>query len=157
MFLTLNSHLLTCKSDRLSRTICPCWLDRHNQVYFTFQFATILLAIFLLVLILILPTCLEKHATRCCTDDGQLITTNPHKTCFPILIPQNDPAHSQTNMQCMNFVRTLTDKDLNCVDTLPQHPAEQMTVVTAFMDLSLVYGNNEDQNRPIRAFHGGRL
>lgn len=73
------------------------------------------------------------------------------------MIPQNDPAHSQTNVQCMNFVRTLTDKDLNCVDTLPQHPAEQMTVVTAFMDLSLVYGNNDDQNRPIRAFHGGRL
>lgn len=99
----------------------------------------------------------EKHSTRCCTDDGQLITSNAHKTCYPILTPQNDPAHSQTNVQCMNFVRTLTDKDLNCVDTLPQHPAEQMTVVTSYMDLSLVYGNNDDQNRPIRAFHGGRL
>lgn len=156
MFLTLNLHLLICKLARSSRTICQCWLDRHNQVHFTFQFTIIFLPFFVLVRLLF-STCLEKHATRCCTDDGQLITTNPHKTCFPILIPQNDPAHSQTNVQCMNFVRTLTDKDLNCVDALPQHPAEQMTVVTAFMDLSLVYGNNEDQNRPVRAFHGGRL
>lgn len=73
------------------------------------------------------------------------------------MIPQNDPVHSQTNVQCMNFVRTLTDKDLNCYDTLAQNSAEQITVVSAFMDASLVYGNNDEQNRPIRAFHGGRL
>lgn len=99
----------------------------------------------------------EKHATRCCTDDGLLITTNLHKTCFPIVVPKNDPAHSQTNVQCMNFVRTLMDKDQNCPDTQPQLPAEQLTVVTAFLDLSLVYGNNDDQHRPIRAFLGGRM
>lgn len=57
----------------------------------------------------------------------------------------------------MNFVRTLTDKDQNCQDTLAQHPAEQLTVVTSFLDLSLVYGNNEQQNQPIRAYHGGRM
>lgn len=57
----------------------------------------------------------------------------------------------------MNFVRTVTDKDVNCPDTLPQHPAEQLTMVSAFMDLSLVYGNDDDQHRPIRAFHGGRM
>lgn len=57
----------------------------------------------------------------------------------------------------MNFVRTLTDKDLNCLDTVQTHPAEQMTVVTSFLDLSLVYGNSEQQSVPIRAFYGGRL
>lgn len=86
-----------------------------------------------------------------------MITSNAHKTCFPILTPQNDPAHSQTNVQCMNFVRTLTDKDLGCIDTQAQLPAEQMTVVTSYLDLSLVYGNSEEQNRPIRALHGGRM
>lgn len=100
---------------------------------------------------------IEKHATRCCTDDGQLITTDLHKTCYPILLPKNDPVHSQTSAQCMNFVRTLTDKDLNCPDTLPQHPTEQMTVVTSFLDLSLVYGNSVDQHAPLRAYHGGRM
>lgn len=57
----------------------------------------------------------------------------------------------------MNFVRTLTDKDLNCIDSIPHHPAEQLTVVTAFLDMSLVYGNSDQQNQPLRANHGGRL
>lgn len=101
---------------------------------------------------------IEKHATRCCTDDGKLVAkASAHKTCYPIIVPKNDPAHAQTNTECMNFVRTLTDKDQNCPDTLPDLPAEQLTVVTAFMDLSLVYGNSDDQSRPIRAFHAGRM
>lgn len=80
-----------------------------------------------------------------------------HKTCFPIVVPKNDPAHSQTNVECMNFVRTLTDKDQNCPDTLNEQPAEQLTVVSSYMDLSLVYGNSEIQLRPIRAYVGGRM
>lgn len=55
----------------------------------------------------------------------------------------------------MNFVRTLTDLDQNCPKSNIQ--AEQLTVVTAFLDLSLVYGNSEQQNQPIRAFQGGRM
>lgn len=33
----------------------------------------------------------------------------------------------------------------------------QLTAVTAYMDMSLVYGNNEMQHRPLRANVGGRL
>ncbi|KAG4075838.1 hypothetical protein HA402_003664 [Bradysia odoriphaga] len=98
----------------------------------------------------------KKHATRCCTDDGKLIAkTSAHKTCYPLIVPKNDPAHSQTQTECMNFVRTLTDQDLNCPKAHIQ--AEQLTVVTAYLDLSLVYGNSEQQNQPIRAFQGGRM
>ncbi|KAJ6637387.1 Peroxidase [Pseudolycoriella hygida] len=97
-----------------------------------------------------------KHATRCCTDDGKLVSkSEAHKTCYPILIPKNDPAFSQVQIDCLNFVRTLTDQDQNCDNSHIQ--AEQLTVVTAFMDLSLVYGNSEQQNQPIRAFQGGRM
>lgn len=80
-----------------------------------------------------------------------------HKTCYPIVVPKGDPAHSLTNVECMNFVRTLTDKDMHCGDNSPSHNAEQISVVTAFMDLSLVYGNSDAQNRPIRAFQAGRM
>lgn len=80
-----------------------------------------------------------------------------HKTCYPILVPHDDPAHSQTNTECMNFVRTLTDKDRNCPGNEPSKPAEQLTAVTSYLDLSLVYGNSEAQNRPIRAFQNGRM
>lgn len=38
----------------------------------------------------------KKHSTRCCTDDGKLIgKPQAHKTCFPIIVPKNDPAFAQ--------------------------------------------------------------
>lgn len=100
----------------------------------------------------------RKHTTRCCTDDGKLIgKPQAHKTCFPIVVPKNDPAYNQVGTECLNFVRTLTDRDVNCPAPHPSPQAEQLTVVTAFLDLSLVYGNSETQLRPIRAFQGGRM
>lgn len=100
----------------------------------------------------------KRHATRCCTNDGKLIgKAQAHATCYPIVVPKNDPAYSQTGTECINFVRTLTDRDTRCPNVHPQDQAEQLTVVTAFLDLSLVYGNSEAQLRPIRAFQGGRM
>lgn len=98
----------------------------------------------------------KRHGTRCCTDDGKLIDRSlVATTCFPILVPPQDPAHKQTGKECMNFVRTLTDLDQNCPGSNP--PAEQLTTVTAYMDLSLVYGSSEAQNQPIRLFQAGRM
>lgn len=80
-----------------------------------------------------------------------------HSTCYPIIIPHTDPHHIQTNAECMNFVRTLTTNDLNCQHLSHNHQAEQLTEVTAYLDLSNVYGNSVEQNAQIRAFQGGRL
>ncbi|XP_075148050.1 peroxidase [Haematobia irritans] len=99
----------------------------------------------------------KKHPTRCCTDEGRLVGTDTaHKTCFAILIPPHDPAFSQVGVECMNFVRTLTDIDAMCPDNAGG-PAQQLSAVTAYMDLSLVYGNSIQQNSQIRAFSGGRM
>lgn len=73
------------------------------------------------------------------------------------MVPHQDPAHKQTGTECMNFVRTLTDKDANCPGSETSPQAEQLTVVTPWMDLSLVYGNSDAQNQLIRAFNGGRM
>ncbi|XP_038220492.1 peroxidase-like isoform X1 [Zerene cesonia] len=92
----------------------------------------------------------------CCDDNGQLAAdafTNPQ--CAPILIPPHDLVHAQQGTQCMNFVRTGTTRDRNC--TPRNAPAQPISTVTAYMDLSLVYGSSEGQARPIRAFQGGRL
>lgn len=70
-------------------------------------------------------------------------------------MPPNDPAFSQVGIQCLNFVRTLTDLDANCPDR--QQQAEQLTTVTSYMDLSLVYGSSIQQNSQIREFRGGRM
>ncbi|KAH8330422.1 hypothetical protein KR067_002262 [Drosophila pandora] len=98
----------------------------------------------------------KKHPTRCCTDDGRLIGLDTaHKTCFAIIVPPHDPAYSQVGTECLNFVRTLTDRDSNC--QYRGGPAEQLTVVTSYLDLSLVYGNSIQQNSDIREFQGGRM
>lgn len=99
---------------------------------------------------------IERHPTRCCTDDGRLVAVDrAHKTCYAILVPPHDPAYSQVGTECLNFVRTLTDRDTNCLYS--HGPAEQLTVVTSYLDLSLVYGNSIQQNSEIRAFQGGRM
>lgn len=70
-------------------------------------------------------------------------------------MPPHDPAYAQVGTECLNFVRTLTDLDSNC--QYNGGPAEQLTVVTSYLDLSLVYGNSIMQNSDIREFQGGRM
>lgn len=98
----------------------------------------------------------HKDQVVCCDDNGQLSSDagfNPQ--CAPILIPPKDPVHGPQGTQCMNFVRTSTTRDRNC--SPPNAPAEPLSTVTAYMDLSLVYGNSPAQSAPIRAGAGGRM
>ncbi|XP_031834050.1 peroxidase isoform X2 [Nomia melanderi] len=98
----------------------------------------------------------KPHATKCCTDDGQLVDPQLlHGTCYPILIPYNDPTFSKANIRCLNFVRSTTDLDRGC--SSQYKPAEQLNVVTHFLDLSLVYGSNDRTAANLRAGVGGRL
>lgn len=102
----------------------------------------------------------RRHPTRCCTQDNKIFpaTQTANKQCYPILTPKEiDPIHQQTGSTCSNFVRTLTDRDNGCPGVTAQQPAEQLTTVTSFLDLSLVYGNSPAQNQPIRAFQRGRM
>ncbi|CAH2040571.1 unnamed protein product, partial [Iphiclides podalirius] len=98
----------------------------------------------------------HKDLTVCCDDNGQLApdaALNP--TCAPILIPPSDVIHAPLGTQCMNFVRTTTTRDRGC--TPPNAPAQPLSTVTAYMDLSLVYGSSDAQAAAIRAYNGGRL
>ncbi|KAG6441270.1 hypothetical protein O3G_MSEX001716 [Manduca sexta] len=98
----------------------------------------------------------HKDQITCCTDNGQLAAdapTNPF--CAPIIVPPNDPVHASQGTQCFNFVRTTTTRDRGC--TAPNAPAEPLSTVTAYMDLSLVYGSSAGQAAPIRAGVGGRM
>ncbi|KAJ8915001.1 hypothetical protein NQ315_002526 [Exocentrus adspersus] len=98
----------------------------------------------------------QPHQTKCCTQDGQLLElSNIPEHCFPILLPENDPDYSQINAKCMSFVRTITDRDRRCIGG--SQPAEQLTAVNHFLDLSVVYGNTDQVNQQVRQFQGGRL
>ncbi|XP_076249347.1 peroxidase [Calliopsis andreniformis] len=94
--------------------------------------------------------------TQCCTNEGQLMEEHLHHgQCYPVIIPQNDPFYSGTNVKCFNFVRTLTDLDHGCPPR--SNPAEQVNGVTHFLDLSLVYGSSNEMTMSLRAGLGGRL
>lgn len=98
----------------------------------------------------------EKNPSTCC-NGGKLAKIDTNQTCFPINTMDADPIFSGTDVECFSFVRTLTDHNLEHCGSVPNAPAEQITTVGAFLDLSLVYGNNKEQNHPIRAFRGGRM
>ncbi|XP_057663235.1 peroxidase isoform X1 [Diorhabda carinulata] len=98
----------------------------------------------------------QPHSTRCCSSDGQLLElANIPEHCYPIVLPDNDLQHSKTNTRCLNFVRTITNRDRNCVGG--NQPAEQLTAVNHYLDLSIVYGNNNEVSQQVREFQGGRL
>ena len=89
-----------------------------------------------------------------CCENGKITSHESH--CFPILIPSDDPVRTSEGTECMNFQRTLTDRD-NEADDESRKPAQQINVVTSFLDLSLIYGNSRKELEPIRLFSGGRL
>ncbi|XP_012238866.1 peroxidase isoform X2 [Bombus impatiens] len=98
----------------------------------------------------------KPHTTQCCTEDGQLV--DPlllHGQCYPIIIPYDDSTYSKANIRCLNFVRSTTDLDRSCASRYK--PAEQLTVVTHFLDLSLVYGSSDQLATSLRAGVGGRM
>ncbi|KAJ8973693.1 hypothetical protein NQ317_013398 [Molorchus minor] len=98
----------------------------------------------------------QPHQTKCCSDNGQLLElANSPEHCYPIVFPPDDPVHGRFNIRCDNFVRTLTDRDRNCVDG--SQPAEQLTAVNHYLDLSIVYGNTAQVSRQLRLPRGGRL
>ncbi|XP_014230679.1 peroxidase [Trichogramma pretiosum] len=98
----------------------------------------------------------KPHATECCSAEGQLIQSAlSSPLCFPIIIPPNDPVYSYERQRCRNFVRSTTDLDRGCSSGL--QPAEQLTTVSHFLDLSVVYGSDDETAARLRAGVGGRL
>jgi len=99
------------------------------------------------------------QAPQCCTADGQLLegasNVSIPKSCYPIVSSQDDPQTTKANISCTDFIRTTTDRDRNCVGG--SKPAEQLTVVNHFLDLSILYGETNQENQQIRGFEGGRL
>ncbi|KAF5283068.1 hypothetical protein FQR65_LT14085 [Abscondita terminalis] len=94
-------------------------------------------------------------ATQCCTEDGQTLQSQLPDGCFPILLPEGDPQRKSTKRTCINFGRTLTTREVNC----PDYPdkTDQVTIITHFLDLSLVYGSTDEVSQMLREFRGGRL
>ncbi len=88
-----------------------------------------------------------RKTPRCC-DGG-----NPHPNCLPIEIPYGDPFYSKFNQRCMNFVRSQAGLRYNC----RLGPRDSFNEVSSVLDVSTVYGDEDDDLRNLRSYEGGRM
>ncbi|XP_070073415.1 peroxidase isoform X2 [Drosophila takahashii] len=79
-----------------------------------------------------------------------------HPRCLPISLPRGGPIAYNTGRTCLHFARSTSEADAICPKNGAPYP-EKLTVATAYLDLSSVYGNNPSQNSKVRLFKGGLL
>ncbi|XP_050293692.1 peroxidase-like [Anthonomus grandis grandis] len=90
----------------------------------------------------------------CCSTDNRLLNPPPDE-CYAIEIPLDDPVYSQHNYTCLTFTRPLTNELSGCRGEGAQ--VEQITSVTPFIDLDIIYGTTIKDNKALRALVGGKL
>ncbi|XP_063992692.1 peroxidase-like isoform X2 [Diachasmimorpha longicaudata] len=96
----------------------------------------------------------NAESSPCCTNNNRLALKNlDNPACFPIVVGPEDPDYR--NQQCLTFQRAVTDRLLGC--SQGEGSTEQITMVTQFLDLSLVYGSSDQTAMNLRALVGGRL
>ncbi|KAJ6633147.1 Peroxidase [Pseudolycoriella hygida] len=91
--------------------------------------------------------CCSQYYTR------RLSEEISHPACKPIDIPVNDPFYSQFKANCLNFVSSQTTFSNDC----KVGPAQQSNSVSAFMDLTIVYGDDQATQNRLRSRQSGRM
>lgn len=91
---------------------------------------------------------------RCCTKNNHdiLPTDLLNSACLPIEISKNDPFYKNANIGCLDVVRSHLGKY-----TYGVQPGQILNRATAYLDLSLIYGNRDSELEPIRLYKGGKL
>uniref|UniRef100_A0A182S7Z3 Uncharacterized protein n=1 Tax=Anopheles maculatus TaxID=74869 RepID=A0A182S7Z3_9DIPT len=74
---------------------------------------------------------------------------------MPLEVPPDDPVLPLGDIQCMSMLRTKTTLEHPCVTNYGT--AEQLSSVTAFLDLSIVYGNSVAQTASLRQHRAGLM
>ncbi|CAG4970311.1 unnamed protein product [Parnassius apollo] len=101
-------------------------------------------------------TLINNNPVTCCDIKGHLTSDSAKNPfCAPIIIPVNDVVNKANGRECMEFVRTVSTKDIDC--TSSKSPSFPISEVTAYLDLSLTYGNSRKQADSLREGRGGRL
>lgn len=91
---------------------------------------------------------------RCCSKGSHHVLPPElsNSACLPIHISETDPFYKTANIGCLNMVRSQIGKFPNEVAT-----GQILNRATAFLDLSLIYGNYEWEMESIRLRKGGKL
>lgn len=91
---------------------------------------------------------------RCCSKDSKHVLPEDlsHSSCLPIAISKDDPFYKDGNIGCLNMARSQLGKYSHSVE-----PGQILNRATAYLDLSLIYGNHESELRRIRSYTGGKF
>ncbi|XP_035789971.1 peroxidase-like isoform X1 [Anopheles albimanus] len=92
---------------------------------------------------------------RCCPGGQALPDGQLPARCLPVAVPPDDPVLGNGTVDCMGMLRTRTSLEYPCATNYGQ--AEQLSSVTAFLDLSIVYGNSETQMAGLRSSAHGQM
>lgn len=93
----------------------------------------------------------------CCDANGQIDPNPDPNYCLYIPISPSDPTFASFPRQCMNFRRAQTDIKSNCPGFVPKNPANQINGVTSYLDLSPLYGSDDNDLQKVRLFTDGLL
>ncbi|XP_037034706.1 chorion peroxidase-like [Bradysia coprophila] len=91
---------------------------------------------------------------QCCAagNTGLLQANETHSSCFPIEVAPNDPVYGPASIRCINLVRSERSEY-----TDQTQPGQIMNRATSYLDVSLIYGNQQSELDPIRLYSGGLL
>ncbi|XP_017466448.1 PREDICTED: peroxidase-like [Rhagoletis zephyria] len=95
------------------------------------------------------------HFVKANTSDD--CCTHPESTfCYPIFLHPLGPISQSSAKKCLNFARSASDTDAVCsASGLPY--SEKISMTSAYLDLSFVYGNSIEHNSKFRVFKHGLL
>uniref|UniRef100_A0A182MLX1 Heme peroxidase 1 n=2 Tax=Anopheles culicifacies TaxID=139723 RepID=A0A182MLX1_9DIPT len=98
----------------------------------------------------------DADGVQCCAAGKTIPRERASSRCLPIEVANDDPVMAEHGIECMNMVRTKTTLEDSCT-VQEGEEAEQLSSVTAFLDLSVVYGNSREQCNSLRTFTMGQM
>ncbi|XP_058126675.1 peroxidase-like [Anopheles ziemanni] len=97
----------------------------------------------------------DVFGVKCCQNGKKLPFNKLPPRCLPLDVPSDDPILPPGGVECMSMLRTKTTLEHECATNYGV--AEQLSSVTAFLDLSIVYGNSMEQTATLREHQAGRM
>lgn len=76
-----------------------------------------------------------------------------HFGCMPTEVPKDDPFYKKFGIGCLSYIRTQPIFDNDC----RMGAAEKSNTVSAYTDLSVIYGSEPGFEFAVRSFKGGEL
>uniref|UniRef100_A0A6B2E8B5 Putative chorion peroxidase n=1 Tax=Phlebotomus kandelakii TaxID=1109342 RepID=A0A6B2E8B5_9DIPT len=94
-----------------------------------------------------------KSIECCSTTFNQAAPRYRHPACAPLVVSDSDAFYKELFVKCLNYVRSALAVDPECKLGAPN----QLNQATNLLDLSQLYGINDEETRALRTFRGGKL